>query len=179
MAKIFGTGRGCFISFNVDTSRSGGFILSLPGGVDQIPDEPRKLGLVITDFSMQQSEVVSHLKCFDGGIYTYAFGNGVGECSVRFMAFLKAGVIAGTSDAKAGKAVPAEGGGFKKVLEMYSRARLSRSKQYATMAMGTSGAKIRGQVVGLSSDTNNTEGNIQAFMLTMKLTDVQEGAAAQ
>jgi hypothetical protein len=91
------------------------------------------------------------------------------------MAFLKAGMRAGTgTDANAAIGKP-DGGSFAKVLEMYAAARISKSKQYASLAVGSSGANIRGQVIGLAADTNSTEGNIQAFTLMMKLTDVQGG----
>jgi hypothetical protein len=70
-----------------------------------------------------------------------------------------------------------DGGAFARVLEMYAAARISKSKQYASLVQGL-GTTIRGQVVSLSSDTNNTEGNIQSFTLAMKLTEVQEGKAS-
>lgn len=172
MPTIFGnTNRGCFVRYSFSAEASKGAMLLLPGGKTSIPSAAGTSGLLITSVSLGQRELVSHLKCFNDAIYTYVFGSDVGDVQVSFLAFLQSGIaVGGQVNGPAGQ--PGMGT-FANVLKYYADGRISKSKATASLQMGSAGGIITGQIVGLASNTQNTETNIQAFTLALKTTKVQ------
>ena len=166
-----GGGRGCFIKFNFSATPSKGAILSLPSGA-KIPAADASTGLVVTDVSLSQSESVAHLKCFNDTIYTFVFGANLGDVTVGFLAFLSGGKI--NNRGSVSNAGLTGGGSFATVLKYYADNRISKIKKLATVSMG-GGEVISGQVVGMSTSTQNAETNIQSFQIFLKTTKTQEG----
>jgi len=179
---IFGTdssaqgdvSRGCFVAFDLDTAGSKGAVLQLPGGAGTLPDRTDPAyPLVVTGVSFNQNEIAQFLKCFGGRIYTYAFGNDLGDLKVDFVGFLAGGVqkkLDGGAPATTFKSTSI----IKDFCQVYKKNRLSISKQLAILSV--SGSSLQGLIVGMQSATMSSDSNLQAFSLVLKLVEVQGGA---
>jgi len=149
-------------------------MMTLPSG-SKIPSESTQGSanpFVITSVSMKQDEAVTHLKCFNDAIYTYAFGADTGDVQVEFLAFLTTG---GGAGAQGGTPAYQAGGAFGTALSLYKDARISASKKPVSLVIGINGGTISGQLVGMQSGTYSNELNIQKFNFILKLVKTQEG----
>ena len=163
--KVFGTdtSMGCFIRFNLDASNSRGTTLKLPGGTE-LPGKDQ-YPLVVTGVNFHLKENVAHLKCFNTRVYTFAFGADIGALEVTYVGFLNQG-----SEYKDGAGSGGGGGDTDVVttmLQAYDQSRISASKKEAILYMGTTGEVIRGQIVGITSQTKSAMSNLQSFTVEL------------
>lgn len=156
MADIFGNtgGRGCFMVARRDAIESIGASLDLPGW-GAIPSgyaDP----FLVTSFSLQRHEMITHNKTFGGRIYSYAFGHdpNTSILDVSLTAFLGAGGGLNPLDI-AGAA--------------YTVSRVSNSLDVGKFTLGGSTA-VAGYVVGYSSSTIDPEHGLQDFSVRLALT---------
>jgi hypothetical protein len=178
--RVFGSEpgrlRGCFAAFDIDLTGSEGAVLRLPEGGDitMLPRReeggPFNYGLVVTNLSFDQKELVNFLRCFGSRIYTYAFGADLGDLTVQFAGFLAGGVskVLGVGDSTsqftASKVVP-------DFLRAYRQSRVSASRKLAIVSLG--GSSLSGFIVGMKSSTMRAESNVQMFTMNLKLVSVQ------
>lgn len=155
--------RGCFHVVRIDTSESRGAIIELPNGTT-MPEADYADALVVTGYTMQEAESASFLKCFGDSVYTYAFGhNPRGSVLKVQMVALLGGDAGGSGGA---------GGYVNKLLGKYSASRLYKSLKYTKFKM-TGTEVMRGFLVGLSSNTINSELSLQMHTATIQLVEVQ------
>jgi len=177
--NVQGSGRGCFVAFDLDVSGSEGAVLRLPDASDIKMLPNRAAGgalnypLVVVGVSFNQSEIAQFLKCFGGKIYTYSFGNDLGDLKVDFVGFLSGGVSRqlGTVDQTTQFAASNI---LQDFVASYKQSRLSASRQLATLSMA--GGYLQGLIVGMQSGTASAENNLQSFSMVLKLVEVQGGA---
>lgn len=171
--QVFGTSSaGCFAVVNVSAASSKGAIVTFPaGGEATIPTENRSSGILVTNVSLDQSDAIVHLKCFDDAIYTYTFGSNVGNGAVTFLGIMGPGRTA--SGASAGKP---DGGVFKAMLSTYSSNRISKSLQEVTITLGGQGGALKGQLVSMAASVHNVELGLYSFQFNMAYPKVQGGA---
>ena len=159
--EIFGNNqniRGCFSVFRLDSQAGRGALLVLPDG-NSMPTESYNDPLLVTGFTMQQQEATSYVKTF-GKVYTYAFGHepSGSMLTVHFVGFMISG--------KQYSGVVGE------VLAKYANNRISRYPRYAKLALGNT-TPLRGFVVGMNSQTQDSQTSIQFFTVTLALVEAQ------
>jgi hypothetical protein len=173
-----GSSRGCFVAFDLDVSGSEGAVLRLPdtSNIKMLPN--REAGgalnypLVVVGVSFNQNEIAQFLKCFGGKIYTYAFGNDLGDLKVDFVGFL-AGGVSRQLGAVDQNVQFAESNVLNDFVASYKQSRLSASRKLATLSMA--GGYLQGLIIGMQSGTMSAENNLQSFSVVLKLIDVQGG----
>ena len=159
--EIFGNNqniRGCFSVFRLDSQAGRGAMLMLPSG-DSMPTEDYNDPLLVTGFQMQQQESISFVKTF-GKVYSYAFGhepNG-SVLTVNFVGFMISG--------KQYSGVVGD------VLQKYGDNRISQQPKYAKLALGNT-TPLRGFVMGMSSQTQDSQTSVQFFGVTLALVEAQ------
>ena len=159
--EIFGNNqniRGCFSVFRLDSKAGRGALLMLPSG-DSMPMQSYNDPLLVTGFQMQQQEATSFVKTF-GKVYTYAFGHEpTGSIlSVQYVGFMISG--------KAYSGVVGE------VLKYYKNNRISQLPKYAKLSLGNT-TPLRGFVVGMSSQTQDSQTSVQFFTVSLALVETQ------
>lgn len=177
--RVFGSEpgrlRGCFAAFDIDLTGSEGAVLRLPegGNIKMLPRReeggPFNYGLVVTDISFSQRELVNFLRCFGSRVYTYAFGADLGDLSIQFAGFLGGGVsrVLGSGEVSQFRdsvVVP-------DFLTAYRESRVSASRKLAIISLG--GSSLSGFIVGMKSSTMRAESNVQMFTMDLKLVSVQ------
>lgn len=176
--RIFGTDstnklQGCFVRFDLNLEKSQGAVLSVPSGdnntiLPTLTANSDYLPFVITNVNFVKRENMSHQKCFKERVYTYTFGEDIGQLSITFAAFLTTGVINQGNDNILGTGGQ-QGDVVKDMLDVYDKGRISVSKRRAILRLGASGEVLKGQLAQLGSSTQNLEANIQTFQLTMHI----------
>jgi hypothetical protein len=173
-----GSGRGCFVAFDLDVSGSAGAVLRLPdtSNIKMLPNREDggalNCPLVVVGVSFNQNEIAQFLKCFGGKIYTYAFGNDLGDLRVDFVGFL-AGGVSRQLGAVDQNVQFAESNVLNDFVGSYKQSRLSVSREPATLSMA--GGYLRGLIIGMQSGTTSAENNLQSFSMVLKLIEVQGG----
>jgi len=177
--RVFGSDpgrlRGCFAAFDIDVAGSQGAVLRLPEGGDikMLPRReaggPMNYGMVVTNISFDQQELVNFLRCFGSRIYTYAFGADLGNLTIQYAAFLAGGVArtlgsGNVTQFRESKVIP-------DFLTAYRESRVSASRKLASISLN--GGSLSGFIVGMKSSTMNAESNIQMFTMNMKLVEIQ------
>ena len=184
--RVFGTDssspRGCFVAFDVDMAGSSGAVVRLPevSSIKTLPSQEAgqaNYPLVVVNLAFSQKELAAFLRGFGGHIYTYTFGEDLGELTVAFIGFLSGGrsLVYGQDR---------EVSDFSKVdiiedfLTAYKQSRVSASKKLATVSLGGR-SYLQGFIVGMDSTTMAIETNLQSFNLRLKLVEVQGGLSTR
>lgn len=167
---------GCFTSKDVSLGESKGARIEFIYDADYSQSEGAVLpaksrvnnGVVITAISTSDQEAVSHLACFGDKIYTYAFGRQAGNVTVNCMVFL-----GGRSDSEE---EGSQGGNYlKQLFDLYRYNRISQSLSTVRVVFPGSGANggvaIRGNLVGLSTNTKDPDVGMQNAQLTLVTTE--------
>lgn len=177
--RVFGSEpgrlRGCFAAFDIDTTGSQGAVLRLPEGgtIKMLPRREEggalNYGLLVTNISFDQQELVNFLRCFGSRIYTYAFGADLGNLTVQYAGFLAGGVqrALGTGEVTQfiqSRTVP-------DFLTAYREGRVSASRKLASISLN--GSSLSGFIIGMKSSTMRAESNIQMFTMNLKLVAIQ------
>lgn len=151
-----GKGRGCIMPLKIDVRDSHGITLELPGG-QTFPAKASgsEMPFITIGASFSLQEIVSHLRCFNDAIYTYAFGNGVGSAQMQLVCPLMS--AGGTASAT----------NIKQMVTAYASGRISKSLKNCKLMFCSDGLVIPGQLVGLSCQPYSAEHNL--FVITASL----------
>lgn len=116
--------------------------------------------------STSTGENLSIQKCFESRFYTYAFGSDVESISVTVAAFLTGGkLVAASADRKKAGGGAASSGSFNIMRELYEDGRISKSKSFGSLVLGTGGKVANLMWVGNEGAVFNLGANIYQFTL--------------
>lgn len=156
MAEIFGNDRrirGCFAVYQIDARNSRGAQLIVPG-YGKLPKSSYSEPLLVIGFQASISESVLYNKCFGNRVYTYAFGHDPykSTLAVNFIGFL------------------IEENSYSGVVEdfrkAYEKGRVSESKDYAELLLGSS-RPLEGFIVGFQTQTLDPQHSLQQFTMLL------------
>lgn len=158
---IFGNdrhARGCFREVQSPYTIGTGAYLRLPG-LKQASTTP----YFVSNISFTQREKFQVVQCFGDYNYVYAFGHDPVNSLVEVVFTMFLTDYSGTSF----------GASLKTLTQAYSKARLSKNLEYATLTLGS--VTLQGFVVGMRSGTEDAEHNLQSFSVTLLLVEAQNG----
>lgn len=161
--------RGCYAAFNIHSISRGAY-LQLPSG-NELPygigGDADAGGLtvdpyIVTGLSYGQKEKYHLVQCFNDTVHTYAFGHDPTSSivSVQFTAFI----------------MNQSGDTWSEVFQTFNReyrdSRVSVSPTYAYVCFGS--AVLKGFVIGMSSQTQDQQHNLQSFSMDLLAVEVHE-----
>jgi hypothetical protein len=164
---IFGniSKRGCFMAFRSNTTGGKGVTLTLP----TLTLPKTTLGAIVHNVSLELTDSVTHLKCFDENIYTYTFGMDVGRAEVSFLVMLQDGKEV-DKDGEGGKGAalqPALG----EMLKAYSTDRVAKSQKTVTLVLPSAGGTLTGQLTGIRVQGTDEAYNIASVSYLLAIID--------
>ncbi len=155
MSIVFGNPDkiGCFTAKTLNTAGSRGAVVRLPGG-DTVPGSDLSDPYLVLDISFSLEELAQFSKLFNDKMVGYAFGHNPSGSFINV-------TIAGFNREK------------DVISDMYGRyeaGRLFSSGEKAAISSGGVNLPLEGYIIGLKSNTESTEADIQVFNLQLAVT---------